>query len=224
MARACGVAWSPAAHDAYERAVAPQDVAGNELQEAWARALGRHPDASDAWDHAIKAVEAVLIPGAWRRAAPRCCCRHGPVLRDGTPLVGGDPRLPYVIANALFSASCARKDGFSEHSPVPSMLGTRCVSGRGPSRSSSLSFVCIAGETVRVTVRTEARKAAAILRRLLDAVERGELTADGPLGSRVLRQLHGAAVALEEVAAPESALPADLGDGNQAAAVTPHLR
>jgi hypothetical protein len=83
----------PAAHDAYERAVAPQDVAGNELQEAWARALGRHPDASDAWDHAIMAVEAVLIPGAWRRAAPRCCRRHGPVLRDGTPLVGGDPRL-----------------------------------------------------------------------------------------------------------------------------------
>ena len=90
----------------------------------------------------------------------------------------------------------------SPRSPVPSMLGTRCVSGRGPSRSSSLSFVYIAVETVRVTVRAEAREAAAILRRLLDAVERGELTADGPLGSRVLRQLHGAAVALEEVAAP----------------------
>jgi hypothetical protein len=90
--------------------------------------------------------------------------------------------------------------------------------------AASLSFVHIAVETVRVTVRAEVREAAAILRRLLDAVETGELTADGPLGSRVLRQLHGAAVALEEVAAPESALPADLGDGNQAAAVTPHLR
>jgi len=42
--------------------------------------------------------------------------------------------------------------------------------------------------------------------------------------AEVLRQLHGAAVALEEVAAPESALPADLGDDNEAAAVTPHSR
>jgi hypothetical protein len=33
-----------------------------ELAEAWKNAYGRKPNASDAWDHAIKAVETVLIP------------------------------------------------------------------------------------------------------------------------------------------------------------------
>ena len=39
-----------------------QDEASEELSEAWVKAYGRSPDASDAWDHAIKAVEAVLRP------------------------------------------------------------------------------------------------------------------------------------------------------------------
>ncbi|WP_167502577.1 hypothetical protein [Streptomyces malaysiensis] len=46
----------------YESASAPADQASEELRQAWDRAFSRGPDASDAWDHAIKAVEAVLIP------------------------------------------------------------------------------------------------------------------------------------------------------------------
>ncbi|MEU9634427.1 MULTISPECIES: hypothetical protein [Streptomyces] len=46
----------------YELASAPADQASEELKQAWDRAFSRGPDASDAWDHAIKAVEAVLIP------------------------------------------------------------------------------------------------------------------------------------------------------------------
>jgi hypothetical protein len=37
-------------------------VVSAELAEAWSAAFGRHPDPSDAWDHAIKAVEELLIP------------------------------------------------------------------------------------------------------------------------------------------------------------------
>ncbi|GIJ06210.1 hypothetical protein Sya03_55620 [Spirilliplanes yamanashiensis] len=38
------------------------DAASAELKEAWEKATSREGDPSDAWDHAIKAVEAVLIP------------------------------------------------------------------------------------------------------------------------------------------------------------------
>jgi len=48
--------------DAYARAVAPSDSVADELRYAWAAVFGRHPDPSDAWDHAIKAVEDLLIP------------------------------------------------------------------------------------------------------------------------------------------------------------------
>ena len=47
---------------AFEAASSPDDAASAELREAWTSAYGRHPNASDAWDHSIKAVEAVLIP------------------------------------------------------------------------------------------------------------------------------------------------------------------
>jgi hypothetical protein len=53
---------SSAAQEAYQTATEPEDPASNELNEAWMRAYGRNPDASDAWDLAIKAVEAALIP------------------------------------------------------------------------------------------------------------------------------------------------------------------
>lgn len=43
-------------------ATAPSDAASDELAEAWAKIYGRNPDPSDAWDHAIKAVETVLAP------------------------------------------------------------------------------------------------------------------------------------------------------------------
>lgn len=43
-------------------AIAPGDAASQEVAQAWAKAFGRDPDPSDAWDHAIKAVEDALIP------------------------------------------------------------------------------------------------------------------------------------------------------------------
>jgi hypothetical protein len=52
----------PTARGAFDAASQPVDVASEELTHAWRRAYDREPDASDAWDHAIKAVEAILIP------------------------------------------------------------------------------------------------------------------------------------------------------------------
>jgi hypothetical protein len=53
-------AVAPQTQIAFERATSVADVASKELGEAWANAYGRDPDPSDAWDHAIKAVEAIL--------------------------------------------------------------------------------------------------------------------------------------------------------------------
>jgi hypothetical protein len=47
---------------AFDGVGARVDNASAELREAWSLAYGRNPDASDAWDHAIKAVEAALSP------------------------------------------------------------------------------------------------------------------------------------------------------------------
>jgi hypothetical protein len=52
----------PVAQEAYEQAAAAKDPVSVELREAWSRAYGRDPDPADAWDHAIKAVEAALRP------------------------------------------------------------------------------------------------------------------------------------------------------------------
>lgn len=52
----------PTATAAFMESSTPGDVASAELKEAWTAAHGRNPDASDAWDHSIKAVEAILIP------------------------------------------------------------------------------------------------------------------------------------------------------------------
>jgi hypothetical protein len=52
----------PTAKEAFEGAIQSRDHASSELAEAWSKAYGRNPDASDAWDHSIKAVEAVLRP------------------------------------------------------------------------------------------------------------------------------------------------------------------
>lgn len=46
----------------YQGAISVQDQATMELKEAWANAFGRGGNASDAWDHAIKAMEALFIP------------------------------------------------------------------------------------------------------------------------------------------------------------------
>jgi hypothetical protein len=53
---------SEGAQATYESATLVSDAAAKELREAWANAFGRNGDPSDAWDHAIKAVEDVLIP------------------------------------------------------------------------------------------------------------------------------------------------------------------
>ncbi|MEV0446328.1 hypothetical protein [Streptomyces sp. NPDC050600] len=50
------------AQKSYAEASSASDQASEELQQAWGRAFSRDADASDAWDHAIKAVEAILIP------------------------------------------------------------------------------------------------------------------------------------------------------------------
>lgn len=47
---------------AADEAIRPGGLVGTELRYAWTAAYGRAPNASDAWDHAIKAVEAVLTP------------------------------------------------------------------------------------------------------------------------------------------------------------------
>lgn len=52
----------PTALAAFEQSTATPGSASNELKEAWRNAYGRGGDPSDAWDHAIKAVEAILLP------------------------------------------------------------------------------------------------------------------------------------------------------------------
>lgn len=46
----------------YDVAVSKADEISAELREAWSNAFGRNGDPSDAWDHAIKALEDMLIP------------------------------------------------------------------------------------------------------------------------------------------------------------------
>jgi hypothetical protein len=53
---------SVATQATYAGATSVADEAAKELEEAWANAFGRNGDPSDAWDHAIKAIEDVLVP------------------------------------------------------------------------------------------------------------------------------------------------------------------
>lgn len=53
---------SEEAEEIKTKATSQADEASEELSTAWIAAYGRSPDPSDAWDHAIKAVEAVLRP------------------------------------------------------------------------------------------------------------------------------------------------------------------
>ncbi|TYK46907.1 hypothetical protein [Actinomadura decatromicini] len=57
------------AQRAADEAMQPADLASDELRSAWVAAYGRTPNASDAWDHSIKAVEAVLVPIVSPKAA-----------------------------------------------------------------------------------------------------------------------------------------------------------
>jgi hypothetical protein len=52
---------SDEAQATFNAATSTADEATKELEEAWANAFGRNGDPSDAWDHAIKAVEDVLV-------------------------------------------------------------------------------------------------------------------------------------------------------------------
>jgi hypothetical protein len=52
----------PTGQAAFEHATAMPGSPSTELKEAWEKAHARNSNPGDAWDHAIKAVEAVLIP------------------------------------------------------------------------------------------------------------------------------------------------------------------
>jgi hypothetical protein len=52
----------PTAQAAFDEATATPGSASTELREAWEKAHARDGNPGDAWDHAIKAVECVLIP------------------------------------------------------------------------------------------------------------------------------------------------------------------
>jgi hypothetical protein len=53
---------SDEAQATYESATSVADDITTEMREAWVNAFGRNADPSDAWDHAIKAMEALFIP------------------------------------------------------------------------------------------------------------------------------------------------------------------
>lgn len=46
----------------YDLATSAADEITTQMKEAWANAFGRNGDPSDAWDHAIKAMEKLFIP------------------------------------------------------------------------------------------------------------------------------------------------------------------
>jgi hypothetical protein len=52
----------PLARTVAREAMTPNDKASAELREAWSSAYGMSPNPSDVWDHAIKALEEILIP------------------------------------------------------------------------------------------------------------------------------------------------------------------
>lgn len=51
-----------AAHNAYKNTVMQGGAAATHLEEAWSQLYGIAPNPSDAWDHAIKAIETALVP------------------------------------------------------------------------------------------------------------------------------------------------------------------
>ena len=53
---------SDEAQATFDAATSVADDITTEMKEAWANAFGRNGDPSDAWDHAIKAMEALFIP------------------------------------------------------------------------------------------------------------------------------------------------------------------
>ncbi len=78
----------PTVEEALSAATSPEDAASAELREAWTRAYGRERDPSDAWDHAIKAVEALLRPIVSPRTrgqrSARCSAHYAPSRASGS--------------------------------------------------------------------------------------------------------------------------------------------
>lgn len=87
-----------------------QDNATDDLLEAWNQAFGRQPDPSDAWDHAIKAVEHIYSPLVLAARAMNNKSTLGSVIgelkqnRTGwTAEVSTDPNDPHSGADVIRS-------------------------------------------------------------------------------------------------------------------------
>lgn len=72
--------------EAFTAVATPADKASAELREGWENVYGLNPDPSDTWDHAIKAVEEVLIPVG---VPDKARATLGDVLRQLTANPGG---------------------------------------------------------------------------------------------------------------------------------------
>jgi hypothetical protein len=72
--------------EAFEEATATPGSASTELKESWIKAHARQGNPGDAWDHAIKAVEAALIP----IVVPK---KNKPNLGDVIGQLSGQPHL-----------------------------------------------------------------------------------------------------------------------------------
>ena len=125
----------PTVTAAFESATGTGDVASAELTEAWIRAYGRDPDPSDAWDHAIKAVEAILIPiVVSEQDKPQlghvigALDRRGHLWRLGLPGAdAGQSVAPLVAMLRLMWPNPDRHGGSPEHHRVPTIEETRSV-------------------------------------------------------------------------------------------------
>jgi hypothetical protein len=95
----------PTVTAAFESATGTGDVASAELTEAWIRAYGRDPDPSDAWDHAIKAVEAILIPIVVSEAGQAAVGSRDRCTRSTRATSGGSVCLAQTPARALRRSS-----------------------------------------------------------------------------------------------------------------------
>jgi hypothetical protein len=122
---------------AFDSATAEADPASAELNEARIRAYGRRDeDASDAWDHAIKAVEAVLIPIVVPEISRPTLGRVIQQLDRGQPqpvtlgLAGPDGSrsvAPLVAMLRLMWPNPDRHGGSPEHNRVPTIEEARAV-------------------------------------------------------------------------------------------------
>jgi hypothetical protein len=124
----------PTATNAYDSATRDTDDASRELTEAWTRAYGRKPDASDAWDHAIKAVEAILIPIVVpKQDKPQlghvlgALDRQGQLWRLGLPGADNDHSVAPLVAMLRLLWPNPDRHGAPASSRAPSIEQARAV-------------------------------------------------------------------------------------------------